>query len=170
MKKFFTILSMFVSVVGMSQVKDTSSYPKYYIDNKGDTLGVIITIHQAQKLDNDEDILNLFKSMNLNVDSANASCIEVVDGLNKQIFLLNTEVADLKSQLNLKSQMISNLTLQTTVLQKDDSLCGDQSKLKDQEISIQKKQITKLKFQKIVGFTIGAAVIISEAYLIIIGK
>ena len=166
MKNSLTIIFLFISAFVFSQ----NQFPKYYIDSKGDTLGIIITVDQAQKLDNDEDILNLFKKMNINVDSATISCTEVIDNLDNQIILLTNESKDLKSQGSIQTQMVNNLKSQLNNVQKDDSLCGDQSKLKDGIIKDQKKQITKLRFQKVVAYIISVVSLTTLLYVVVIGK
>ena len=54
------ILAMIISNISISQTQSQlmpeSSYPQYYIEN-GDTIGVIFTVEQAQKVDNDLELL-----------------------------------------------------------------------------------------------------------------
>ena len=83
MKYLFTLLFSLSFIFTSAQYKlgyiDTSvKTPKYLLTQTGDTVCVVITYKQAQKIDNDLELLQLYKLTNTDCDS-------IVNNLNETI-------------------------------------------------------------------------------------
>ena len=125
---------------------DTNEYvPKYLIgeiDNKKDTLGIVITISQAQKIDNDYELLSLYKSMHTDCDSSVSFLIQVVNNYKKLTVVAqerfkedSISIIDYKNQINNLKEQISienNLVVvkDSIITTKDDLLKINNLKLK----------------------------------------
>jgi len=143
-------------------IDSTVTTPRYLVGNndnvKSDTLGIVITIKQAQKIDNDLDLLVLYKNMHVDCDSTVSFLVQVVDDYKKLNVLAVAkfkayEIASLdqKNQIdNLKQQI--DIKKGEIVVQK--SIISD----KDGIIAIDKLQIRHLK-REVVGITVGGVVI-----------
>lgn len=154
MKKIIIlVISIFLSSVLYSQV-DTSNnkFPSYHIV-KGDTIGVIFSIQQAQKIDNDEELLQLLGSMKTNCDSTISRYINVVNSYDNKLGILNMKISKLEDISNSKSDLILNLNQQISNYKEDYKKSEDQLSKKDDIILLQKKQINRLKWGKRIGYT-----------------
>lgn len=143
MKSILTfVLTCLLTFSAFCQV-DTASYPKYYVVN-GDTIGVIITIEQAQKIDNDLEIKNLLEKSLIDCDSLSSQYIVVVDKLEKRVAILEVKNSELLKATSQQEMIISKLNDKIKNFEKELSLCDEQGKKKDQIISNQNKTINKL--------------------------
>lgn len=145
MKKILTLILLSLSMISFSQ-----KLPAYYIVGQ-DTIGITLSISQLQKIDNDEEMLILLKKSTIECDSAGKQYVVVIDDLKNQIAILGIKVDEQNNGLDTKDKMINNLKLQISGYEKDKLLCAEQSKDKDKVITNQKKDILKLKMQKLGG-------------------
>jgi hypothetical protein len=160
MKKIILLLILIIIFnVGKSQ--------SYYI-NKGDTLGVIITVQQAQQLDKDYDLLNLLKEYKIKHDSLDAAYLIVVDNFGKKVAELNLKVSKLEEINTNKDNMISNLKAQIEQYKKDVLLGDSQSAKKDTIISTYRAQNVKLKIQRTIAFAVGGGLTLLGIILLIL--
>ena len=84
MKKFLFTLILFLSTfILKAQVSDL---PKYYVIDK-DTVGIILTIEQVQKLDNDVELLELFKKLQLDCENLTTHYVKIINGLEEKVAL-----------------------------------------------------------------------------------
>lgn len=143
MKYILTFVLTFLITVSAFCQSDTTSYPKYYVVN-GDTIGVIITIEQVQKIDNDLEIKNLLEKSLIDCDSLSSQYIVVVDRLEKRVAILEVKNSELLKASSQQEMIINKLNDKITNFEKDLSLCDEQGKKKDQIISNQNKTINKL--------------------------
>lgn len=155
MKKILLILMLLLSFSGFAQ---NNSYPKYITD--GDTLRVVFTIEQAQKIDNDLELLSMYKNASVNYDSVSNAYILVIDNMNNQIATLKLALNTSEVINENNTSLIRNLKGQITNYEQDLILAKQQSDNKDIIITNQKKEIKKQKTQKIIGFisAVGIAV------------
>ena len=93
-KMIITMMFVLSSVLAFSQ-----DYPRIETDSLGKKV-VVMTIEQAQKIDNNLEILQLMERAQLECDSLNLSYIRVIDNQGKQISLLELDIKHLKEQLN----------------------------------------------------------------------
>ena len=80
MKKFLFTLILFLFIFNLKA--QVSNLPKYYVVDK-DTVGIILTVEQVQKLDNDVELLELFKKLQLDCENVTTHYIKII----KTIFL-----------------------------------------------------------------------------------
>lgn len=158
MKKLLSVLILMLSsIFAFSQIE----YPRIETDSLGNKV-IIMTIAQAQKIDNNMEILKLLTLQSSQCDSLSTAYLKVIDNLGKQVALLELDVNTLKSQIMDKDAQISNLQQQLSNSETINNLCEVQKNKQDQEIALLKKEVRKQKLQKVVGFAIGGVAIISS--------
>ena len=82
MKKILLLIMILISFNIYSQ-----DYPRIELNNKGEKI-VVFTLEQAQKIDNDLEILELMKVARVKCDSLNLSYIKVIDEQKGEIIIL----------------------------------------------------------------------------------
>jgi hypothetical protein len=173
MKKLLvTLLIAFCSLTSFSQtmyksysvvaIDSNILTPRYLIgvnDNvKPDTLGIVITIKQAQKIDNDLELLTVYRSLHTDCDSTVSFLVQVVDDYKKLNVLAIAKFKAYEiSEINLKNQ-IDNLKQQIDIKKEQIIVKDGIIKDKDAIIDINKLQITRLKRQ-VTGISIGGVLI-----------
>ena len=138
------------SVLAFSQ----TDYPRIETDSLGKKV-VVMTIEQAQKIDNNLEILQLMEKAQLECDSLNMSYIRVIDNQGKQISLLELDIKHLKEQLNSKDEQITNLQTRLSNSETTNKLCEEQKLNYEKQVDILKDEVRKQKNHKIVGFIVG---------------
>ena len=150
MKKFILIVAMsFLSFIAKAQ----DTYPHFLVENGKQT--VVFTLEQAQKIDNDQQLLAQFRQLGADMNSVDSACVKVVDAQGKEITGLKTEIAGLKSLGATKDKDIVNLKVQIAECDKKEVLTKKESDAKDLIIVEKNYQIKKQRNQKIAAF-IGA--------------
>ena len=122
MKKFLlAIFLIMCSAYSYAQIR----YPKFATDSLGQKI-VLLTIKQAQALDNQTDLLVLFKKMNQQIGSYDSTCIQVVNEKDVviakqtlQINTLNESLLAKNKQYALQQESISNLQEQIKSYKKE---------------------------------------------------
>ena len=115
-----------------------------------DTIGIIISIEQAQALDNDAELLDLFKKMRLDCDNLDTHYVKVINALEEKVLLLEIQKKDLIKQGEEKDLLINNLKKRLSNCELDTRLCEEQLEIKNEEIKILKKEIFRQKVKKII--------------------
>jgi|APCry1669189665_1035243.scaffolds.fasta_scaffold04455_4 hypothetical protein len=165
MKKLLILIFILISF----SLKSQTIYPSYYIKN-GDTLGVIITIQQAQKIDNDYDLLSLLKEYKTKQDKLDSSYLVVIDNYGKEVATLKLKISTLEDLNNGKNLEIANLKSQIDGYKQDKLLSDLQLAKKDTIISNYKVQNIKLKVQRTVAFGVGGGLTIVGIILLLFVK
>jgi len=134
-------------------------YPRYEKDSLGQTI-VLLTIEQAQALDNSTDLLALFEKLNSQITNYDSVCIKVVADKDKVIAEQTVQIGKLKENLNLKDQQIS--VLQATIVKKDAIIENLKNEVKNGEetVAANKKEIKRLKGKMVLGGSLGGIAII----------
>jgi hypothetical protein len=160
------ILMLFVMIIlpiiGMSQTE----LPEYFVEG-GDTIGIIISIEQAQSLDNDAELLELFKKMRIDCDNLDTHYVKVINALQEKVALLEIQKKDLIKQGEEKDSLINNLKSQIYNCERSLSLCDEQLEIKNEEIKVLKKEILRQKVRKIISVAGNAALAIVTTIIII---
>lgn len=167
MKKILIIIFSFLSIhsfaqkVNDSTVVDSSiaKFPRFYYEN-GMLTGVIFSIDQAQKIDNNQTLYTLYKSKSIGCDALEIAYKKVLNEMTDNVNISNIKISDLNKINTNQVKMISDLNLQIASYQADSLLA---SKQQDDMNKINKnltKEINTLKIQKIVGFTVGGISIV----------
>ena len=151
-----SILTLF-SVKAFSQdtISKNLDLPKYYIIGK-DTAGVILSIDQAQEVDNSLDLLNLLESDKTSCDSTIAHYVSLYNDANIHIVTLESDIAQKDTTIQIKQEKINVLSSTNDNLKLDISKSDRQSKLKDKIITNQSRNITWLKIERVGIATLGA--------------
>jgi len=150
MKKL--ILSSILIMISIFANSQSLELPRYLIEN-GDTLGIVISIEQAQSLDNDAELLKLFKQLRIDCDNLDVYYLEVVNALDQKISLLEIKNKELINQSGEKDKLIINLNNQIKNYESDKKLSDKQSSIKDEEIKTLKKEISRQKFRKFISIS-----------------
>lgn len=155
MKKILLLIVILFTLKSQVVAQD---FPKLYVVN-GDTIGVIFSIQQAQKIDNDYELLRLLKQAKVMSDKTDSAYIVIVDNFGKQVAEYKLKVSTLESLVSTQNEQIKNLKDQIERYQRDSFLANEQSLRKDTIINNNKKEIRKLKTQKFLGFTFSGGLI-----------
>lgn len=158
MKIVFSIMLVLISFLSYSQ-----EYPKIELNQKGEKV-VVFTLSQAQKIDNDLEILALLEKSKIQCDSLNLYYIKVIDSQNHNIVLFEKSVSELKSQIKDKDSQIDNLSTQIKNLEESGKICDEQKCVKDKQIDGLKEDLKKEKIKKWLfggaGLAVGILVIL----------
>lgn len=153
MKKILLLIMILVSFNTYSQ-----DYPKIELNSKGEKV-VVFTLEQAQKIDNDLEILELMKVARVKCDSLNLSYIKVIDEQRGEIIILKKLNEELNKNEKDKDEQISNLSEQNSNLQKNIDLCNNENGNKDKEIKGLNDDIKKVKWKSLGGGFVAGVVL-----------
>lgn len=155
MKKFILALLLFAA----SSVYGQIEYPRYEKDSLGQIV-VVMTVEQAQKLDNATDLLVLFEKLNSQIAEYDSVCLKVITSKDKVIAEQTIQINKLKEACDSKDQQI--IDLQKIIAKREETIANLDSQLKkSEEIQlVYKKEVRRLKTKMIVGGSIGGLSII----------
>jgi len=164
MKKIILIFSFIFALHSgcISQI----DYPRYQKDSLGQTV-VMMTIAQAQWLDNNTDLLSLFKKLDDQILDYDSICIKVLNDKDAVIVKQTIQIQDLKESSQIKSLQILNL--QTTITNNELKASSLEKELlnKNAEIAIHVKQVKKTKRKAMLGGALSGLTIIGLILAII---
>lgn len=166
MKKLLAILTFLIfSISAYSQIE----YPRFETDSLGQKV-VLMTIEQAQALDNNTDLLILFEKMNSNIVNYDSVCIKVINEKDEVINTQTVQISKLKEALLNKDEQIANL--QKTIENRDKSILILEKTLvnKDAEINLHLGEIKRVKSKTLIGGLIGGTSIIGLIIALIVIK
>lgn len=163
MKKF--IILVILSILSISSYSQ-DLYPRYEKDSMGNTI-VLMTIEQAQKLDNNSDLLLLFKEAGLEFNSYDSICIKAVNDKDAVISSQKIEIASLYLLLGVKDDKISTLNSEISEHITKSNIMQSQIDNRNSVIKENDKKIRKLKVKMAVTGIGGGAVIIGLLYTIL---
>lgn len=161
LKFILTILTFLLSISTFSQ-----EYPRIEKDSTGQVF-VIMTLEQAQVLDNKAEILSLFEDMNIQVGQYDEICLKVINDKEEVIAKQDILIKNLNDLNGNKDDQISNLKNQIESYSLKNLKCEEILENKNKEIDIHKEKIRKQKNRMIIGGSIGGAVISGLILLII---
>lgn len=165
MKKLLTLLLLIISQMVFSQ---KSEYPRIEIDSLGQSI-VIMTVAQAQKLDNDTDLLNEFKKLNNANELEKIAYIKIIDGNEKVIASQKIEISKLSLTIDSKDSEITELKNRINEYALNNSILVKKFETSQSMVDEKNKQIKGLKTKMIVG-GIGGAIAITALIISIIAK
>ena len=157
------IISILFYTISFSQIE----YPIAKIDDAGREV-IIMTLEQAQKLDNDSDLLKLYKELDDECVKRDAICIQVINDKDKVIASQNVQIANLSQYTINKESQIT--TLQKTVNEyiNNNSILTDQVKNRQSLIIEKDDMIGKMKRKMLFGGIGGGIITVGLAILLII--
>lgn len=155
-----TIISLLVCLfMTMTLTAQKIEYPRYEVDSLGQQV-IVLTIEQAQKLDNNSDLLILLEQYAQKIADYDSICVKTINDKEKVIDLQKIEIKTLKENLAVKDKEIGNLQKRVAEYIVKETFWSEQMKLKDETIQIKDKQIRGLKSKMIWGGVGGGVAII----------
>jgi len=147
MKKLSLLLiSILFSLTLMSQI----DYPRYEVDSLEQTV-VVMTIEQAQKLDNNSELLSLFEKLNAQMLDYDSVCIRVINDKEYVISTQKLEISKLKESIDLKDEKIITLQKEIEEHNKKVNLLEQQLLNRNDLIKVKDEEIRRLKIKMAVG-------------------
>ena len=146
MKNVLIFIFLIFSAITYAQI----DYPRFEIDSLGQKV-VVMTVQQAQKLDNNSELLLLFEGLNTKMIENDSICIKVINDKDYVISIQKLEINKLKESLSTKDEKI--LTLQSEIDKHNEKLFFIESQLlnRDKMIDLKDKKINNLKTKMFVG-------------------
>lgn len=157
MKK--VLLSLFFVLMALTTYSQKLPLPSYYINGK-DTLGVIISVEQANKINNNLELTKKLQDQLIKLEKINGDYVLLIDAYEKNKGILLTTIAELEHLRDTHLEMITNLQDQNTSFRNSLTLCEEQRRLLDEVINKQNKIIKKKKGDT---WFIGAAAVLFGA-------
>jgi len=162
MKKLLLMLILFLNFVVYSQ-----EYPKLETDINGCTI-VVMTLEQAQKIDNSFELLKLMEKSSIECDSLKISYLKVIDVYKNQVGLLETDITLYKSQIVDKNRQIESLQKIISNCEQGAHVCDEQITVRDEQIDLMKKEIKTLKRKRNIAYGVGLTGIIGGILMVIL--
>ena len=161
MKKFLTlIIGVILSLSAYSQYSQPKiDYPRFEIDSLGQQV-LVMTIEQAQNLDNGTDLLVLLQKQNTQMGQYDSVCVKVINDKEQVIASQKMEIAKLKESINNKDLQIKALQGEVVSYLKKILILEDQVDNRQQVIDEKNLQLRKMKTKMIVGGLGGGVAII----------
>jgi predicted RNase H-like nuclease (RuvC/YqgF family) len=128
----------------ISFVSTSQEYPKIEHNKRGEKV-VVFTLEQAQKIDNDLEILSLLEKSSIQCDSLNLSNARTIDAQARQIEFLDKGILVLEEQVKDKDLQIENISTRFKNLEKNNKICDEQKTIKERQISKLKLDLKKEK-------------------------
>ena len=165
MKKL--LLSLILITISFFANSQSTDLPQYLIEG-GDTIGIIISVEQAQALDNDAELLALFKQLRMDCDNLDSYYLQVINSLDQKMGLLEIKNKELYNQSVEKVSLIENLNKQIENCEQNKDLCDDQISIKNEEVKTLKGEIRRQKIRKFIS--IGGNVVLAVITTLLIIK
>jgi flagellar motility protein MotE (MotC chaperone) len=169
MKKFLSLIACFLlSLSTYSQYsKAKIDYPKFETDSNGQKV-IVMTIEQAQSLDNATDLLVLLEKQSTQIGKYDSVCIKVINDKEQVIASHKLEIDKLKEVLNNKDQQIKSLQDEFESQLKKFILLEEQVDNRQQVIDEKNLQIRKIKTKMVFGSLGGGIAIIGLLIVLLI--
>lgn len=163
MKNILTfIIIMFTSIIS-AQI----DYPKIEKDSLGQVV-VIMTIEQAQKLDNDSELLAELKKLGSANDIEKIAYIKIIDGNEKVITSQKVEIAKLNIVIGNKSTEITELKARIDEYIIGATILNTKYSKSQEMVTLRDEKIKNLKTKMLFGGIGGSIVIIALIAAIIL--
>lgn len=161
MKKFLTlIIGMILSLSAYSQYSQPKiDYPRFEIDSLGQQV-LVMTIEQAQNLDNGTDLLVLLEKKNTQMGQYDSVCVKVINDKEQVIASQKMEISKLKESINNKDLQIKALQGEVASYLKKILILEDEVANRQQVIDEKNLQLRKMKTKMVVGGLGGGVAII----------
>lgn len=156
MKKILTFLFIMLSSLMMSQGIE---YPRIETDSLGQRV-VVMTVQQAQRLDNDTDLLAEFKKLADANELEKIAYIKVIDANEKVIASQKVEISKLNETIAGKSNEINELKNRINEYAVNNSILNTKFIVSQKLVDEKDKQLKKLKTKMVIGGIGGALAII----------
>lgn len=123
--------------------------PYYYMDK---VVGVIISLEQAQKIDNDYEVFTQMEKLIKEYNLSDSITISIVNVQNEKIALLEAKIDNNKHIITEKDSLITNLNKTIDTYIRDIMLYKELDTVNKNEIKTLKDENRKNRRQKIAAF------------------
>jgi len=154
MKKIlFISLFLLISVFSKAQEVD---FPRYYIVN-GDTVGLILSIEQAQKVYNQEILLDLMKDLRHGCDSLVKKYYVIVNKYEKKQLVDQVLIEQYEKNLKSKEETTLLMAQKSGNYETEIKKCDEEKKLANGKVEDLNKIVDQLKSERkwLIGGTVG---------------
>jgi peptidoglycan hydrolase CwlO-like protein len=155
MKNLLLTFLLLFSLTAYSQIE----YPRFEKDSLGRAI-VIITVEQAQALDNNTDLLRLFEKLDTQLGEYDEACIRVIGQKDAVIAVQDIQIKTLKESLLNKDDQIVKLQKEVSLNEAKISSFETELKKKNEEIELHKGEIKRVKTNAILGGSISTVGVI----------
>jgi len=154
-------------MICLGKISHSQDYPRYEINANGLKV-IVMTIDQAQKLDNNSDLLEVFKKLNSNIDSINIINLKVIDDKNNVISLLELKISKIGESNRLNYESMIYLQKQIDIYKNNEIILNKM--IVNKEGVISQKDVDIKLIKKRSRFIIGSQsiVILTMIYYIIV--
>lgn len=166
LEKYFWITLLHILVfckISNAQI----DYPRYDIDSLGQKV-IVMTIEQAQSLDNSSDMLILVEKLNMQLKNSDSICVKVVNDKDVVIAKQKIQITGLKESLNNKDSQIKALQGEIKDHELKEGVLQGEVDNREVVITEKNKQIKKMKLKMIFGGGVGAAIIGGLLFIILL--
>jgi peptidoglycan hydrolase CwlO-like protein len=153
MKKF--ILALIVLLAAQVNGFSQTDYPRFATDSLGQAI-VMMTVEQAQSLDNNTDLLRLFEKLDTQLGDYDEACIRVIGQKDVVIASQDIQIKTLKESLLNKDEQIVKLQKDISLNEGKITSFETELKKKNEEIELHKGEIRRVKKNAILGGGISA--------------
>lgn len=147
MKKLIYIGFLFCFNSAFSQ---RIEYPKLEEDSLGQKI-VIMTIEQAQKLDNDTDLLVMFEGLNQVIGTYDSTCIKSINKKDKIISDQTEQITNLKTTIGVKDSKVSEKENEIKAKESEIFTYKKEIENKNSEIDLRIKENNSIKWMYGIG-------------------
>lgn len=159
MRNILAILFSIFCLSSFGQYKnlrlDRPDLPAYLIANESDTVGIVFTILDVQKIDKNLELLEYMEKVNSKIDTSQYYYISLVGDLEMKVELQKNKIINLVSQSLIKDKMIDDLKSQLRLSDEKSKNLQDVSDNKDLIIGEKDREIEKQKTLKFIYGTLG---------------
>jgi hypothetical protein len=159
MRNILSILFLLLVSFGYCQNirLDRDELPAYVIKNQSDTLGIIFSVENVQKIDKDLELLEYIEKLNSQVDTVQYYYVSLINDLNEKVELQKYKIINLTSEIFKKDELIKKLRKEialsdTTIVNKNIEINNLNTIIVEKDEEIQKQK--NLKIGAIVGGSI----------------
>jgi hypothetical protein len=159
MRNILSILFLLLVSFGYCQNirLDRDELPAYVIKNQSDTLGIIFSVENVQKIDKDLELLEYIEKLNSQVDTVQYYYVSLINDLNEKVELQKYKIINLTSETFKKDELIKKLRKEivlsdTTIVNKNIEINNLNTIIVEKDEEIQKQK--NLKIGAIVGGSI----------------
>lgn len=156
------LILLFAFVFSFGFANAQIEYPRLETDSLGQQI-VVMTIKQAQSLDNNTDLLLMFEKLDSKLIDYDSLCLKVVNDKDIVIASQTVQISNLKNSVLVKDEKIREL--QSKVADLELKIVKFQAEIdnKNKEIKLHKDQITSAKWKfgaggGIIGVLVGVVI------------
>lgn len=166
LEKIFWLVILYTIILG-SVCKGQIKYPRFSVDSLGQKI-VELTIEQAQKLDNNSEMLLLVQRLNLEIMKSDSVCLKVIGDKENVITSQKVLITNLNKTIKVQDEMLKNLQTEITNHEQKEKVLENEVKNRQEVIELKDKRIRKMKLKMIFGGGVGAAIIAGLLVLVLI--